>query len=619
MSIAEYTGRLKELADTLYDVGAAVTDHALVINTLRGLNEEYHGTVSIFNNSNNPPSFLVVRSFLIQEERRIKNRRKLAANTALLAGHSTGASAPRPSGTSSSTAPTGGGDRRKKRKPADGRVRPLASVDALTPSYGPRPWTSTYNPWTSVVQAWPLSQWRPTSPGVLGSRPPAPTQAMLATNASSSSSPSLPPELHHAMNNLSLNNPSGTGGGHWFLDTGATSHMANNTGISSSHFIPTQSSQILVGNGAPLQVESIGQTTVPTMFSPLHNILIAPHLIKNLISVRSPTHPMITSGCASITRPNPRYSLATTAPSPPPTSVRMALRDTVWNQAMQDEFDALIANGTWTLVPRPPDAHVVTGKWLFKNKLHSDGTLERRKARWVVRGFTQRAGVDFHQTFSPVIKPTSIRTVLKLVAVRQWPVHQLDVKNAFLHGVLRERVYCHQPSGFVDPDHPAHVCKLVKSIYGLKQASRAWFERLGAYLRHLGFTSTRSDVSLFVYRQGGDTTYILVYVDDILLTASTDRLLHHIIGHLQSEFTIKDLGNIHFFLGVQIKRDHSGFFLTQGQYAEDVLERAGMVNCKPVSTPAEIKPKVSALDGELFDDPTFYRSIAGALQYLTLT
>ena len=115
----------------------------------------------------------------------------------------------------------------------------------------------------------------------------------------------------------------------------------------------------------------------------------------------------------------------------------------------------------------------------FKNKLHPDGSLERRKARWVVRGFTQRAGVDFHQTFSPVVKPASVRTVLHLAASWQWPVHQLDVKNVFLHDELVERVYCPQPAGFVDGDNPDYVCQLVKSLYGLKQAPRAWFQRLG--------------------------------------------------------------------------------------------------------------------------------------------
>lgn len=339
------------------------------------------------------------------------------------------------------------------------------------------------------------------------------------------------------------------------------------------------------------------------------------------VPMEAPRHHMITRARDGIHLPNPKYAnvVAPTSPSPPPSSVRAALRDPAWRTAMQEEFDALQANGTWTLVPRPAHANVITGKWIFKNKLHPDGSLERRKARWVVRGFSQRPGIDFHQTFSPVVKPTSIRTVLHLAASRKWPVHQLDVKNAFLHGDLAERVYCRQPAGFVDANNPDHVCLLVKSLYGLKQAPRAWFQRLGAHLRLLGFVATGSDSSLFVYKCGADVAYLLVYVDDIILTASTTSLLQRVIRDLCREFAIKDLGALKFFLGVQVRRDDEGFFLSQAQYTEDILERAGMANCKPASTPVDTKQKLSVDVGELATDATFYRSITGALQYLTLT
>jgi hypothetical protein len=154
---------------------------------------------------------------------------------------------------------------------------------------------------------------------------------------------------------------------------------------------------------------------------------------------------------------------------------------------MNDEFQALVHNNTWTLVPRPPRANVVTGKWIFKHKMRSDGTLDRYKARWVLRGFTQYPGVDFDETFSPVVKPATIRTVLSLALSRDWPVHQLDVQNAFLHGTLSETVYYTQPSGFVDPARPDHVCRLNKSLYGLKQAPRAWYSCFAAHLLTLGF------------------------------------------------------------------------------------------------------------------------------------
>jgi histone deacetylase 1/2 len=156
----------------------------------------------------------------------------------------------------------------------------------------------------------------------------------------------------------------------------------------------------------------------------------------------------------------------------------------------------------WQLVPRPPRANVITGKWVFRYKTRPDGSLERYKARWVVRGFCQRAGVDFTDTFAPVVKPGTIRAVLQLAISRAWPVHQLDVSNAFLHGHLDEQVFCLQPTGFVDTDYPDHVCLLSRSLYGLKQAPWAWYQRIAAFLQQQGFRSTWSDVSLFVYHQG---------------------------------------------------------------------------------------------------------------------
>jgi hypothetical protein len=269
-------------------------------------------------------------------------------------------------------------------------------------------------------------------------------------------------------------------------------------------------------------------------------------------------------------------------------------------------------------MPRPPHANVITGKWLFKNKLNPKGTLERRKARWVVRGFSQPLGMDFHQTFSPVVKPATIRKVLHLAATCRWPVHQLDVKNAFLHGDLAERVYCHQPASFIDSSHPDHVCLIIKSLYGLKQAPRVWFQRLDNHLRGMGFTATGSDSPLFVYSHGAQVVYLLVYVDDIILTASTPSLLHDVVDKLRQAFAIKDIGALHFFLGVQVCRDDDGFLLNQAQYTEDILERVGMANCKPASTPVEATPKLSATDGQPAEDGSFYCSITGALQYLTL-
>jgi hypothetical protein len=243
---------------------------------------------------------------------------------------------------------------------------------------------------------------------------------------------------------------------------------------------------------------------------------------------------------------------------------------------MTDESEALKTNRTWDLIPRPPDINLISSKWIFRHKLNPDGSLARYKARWVLRGFTQRPGT------------------------------------------LSETVYCVQPSGFIDPHFPDHVCRLKKSLYGLKQAPRAWFGRFAAHLLSLGFTEAKTDASLFIFHRGTDIVYLLLYVDDIVLTASSDGLLRRTIDALQQEFSMKDLGPLHHFLGLSVTRQHGSMHLSQRHYVLEILERAGMSDCKPCSTPIDTHSKLSA-NGDPVDDATDYRSIAGALQYLTFT
>ncbi|KAD5508773.1 hypothetical protein E3N88_16476 [Mikania micrantha] len=219
----------------------------------------------------------------------------------------------------------------------------------------------------------------------------------------------------------------------------------------------------------------------------------------------------------------------------------------------------------------------------------------------------------------PVVKPATIRTVLSLAISRSWPIHQLDVKNAFLHGHLNETVFMHQPPGFHDKTHPNFVCRLKKSLYGLKQAPRAWYTRFASHLLSQGFRSSVCDPSLFIYSQNDQLAYLLLYVDDIVLTASSNALLSHIIAMLSAEFAMTDLGQLHHFLGIKVTHTPTGLFLDQSQYTKDILSRASMTACKPCSTPVDSSAKLSALDGPIFHDPSLYRSLAGALQYLTFT
>ena len=179
------------------------------------------------------------------------------------------------------------------------------------------------------------------------------------------------------------------------------------------------------------------------------------------------------------------------------------------------------------------------------------------------RGFSQQPSVDYDETFSPVIKPATIRIVLSLAVSKNWPIHQLDVKNAFPHGYLDEVVYSQQPSGFIDPQHPTHVCRLLKSLYGLKQAPRAWFQRFSTFARSIGFVESKSDASLFIYRQGFDIAYLLLYVNDIILTASTATIISKLTTTFSHEFSMKDLGPLHHFLGIFVTHTSSGIHLSQ--------------------------------------------------------
>ncbi|GJT50735.1 ribonuclease H-like domain-containing protein [Tanacetum coccineum] len=362
-----------------------------------------------------------------------------------------------------------------------------------------------------------------------------------------------------------------------------------------------------------IQTQTQNNPLPPPIFDPPN-----PQTNTNPVNEPPRTHPMITRSQSGIVKPIERLSLHTSSLSPIPKSPFIALKDPNWCNAMYDEYNALVKNGTWILVPRPSDVNLVRSMWLFKHKFHADGTLSRYKARLVANGSNQQHGVDFDETFSPVVKPATIRTVLSLAVSRQWLIHQLDVKNAFLNGDLSETVYMHQPPGFVDSRYPNHVCLLQRSLYGLKQAPRAWFQRFAGYATRAGFSPSRCDSSLFIYTQGSQVAYLLIYVDDIILTASSPVLLQQIVDSLHKEFDMTDLGALNYFLGISTVRHPTGLFLYQKKYARQLLERAHMVNCNPSRTPIGTDSKLGP-DGVPVRDPTLYLSLAGGLQYLIFT
>lgn len=366
---------------------------------------------------------------------------------------------------------------------------------------------------------------------------------------------------------------------------------------------------------SPLLKQILQLPITPHLNAPDPQPIPAPAILQQI----PPTgHSMTTRSKAGVYKPKAQLSLVATV-SPIPKSYIQALSDPNWTPSMTDEIDAFHETNTWDLVPKPKDTNVVRCMWLHKHKLNADGSFKRYRSRLVANGKSQEEGVDYNETFSPVVKPATIRSVLNVSLARDWPIHQLDVKNAFLHGNLEETIYMHQPPGFVDKQFPDHVCRLNKAIYGLKQAPRAWNSRFANFVLRMGFVSSRSDASLFVYKKGSLQAYLLLYVDDIILTASTTQLLNSIIQTLKTEFPMSDSGKLSYFLGVSAEFINGGIFLSQRAYAEDIIKRAGMENCKPCVTPVDVSSKLSATAGEKMTDPTHYRSLAGALQYLTFT
>ena len=303
-----------------------------------------------------------------------------------------------------------------------------------------------------------------------------------------------------------------------------------------------------------------------------------------------------------------------------PTSYTEASRHDCWIKAMKVELQALQSNNTWRLTPLPPHKTAIGCRWIYKIKYRADGSIERHKARLVAKGYTQMEGLDYLDTFSPVAKLTTVRLLLAIVALNQWHLRQLDVNNAFFHGELDEEVYMQIPPG-LSVDNPQLVYHLQRSLYGLKQASRQWFMKLSSFLSSHGFQQSNADHSLFLRFTGDITTILLVYVDDIILMGNNIAEIQTMITLLDREFRIKDLGDLKFFLGLEIARTSKGIHLCQRKYTLDILSESGMLGCKPNLTPMDYSTKLQADSGSLLsaESSSSYRRLIGKLIYLTNT
>jgi hypothetical protein len=244
---------------------------------------------------------------------------------------------------------------------------------------------------------------------------------------------------------------------------------------------------------------------------------------------------------------------------------------------MKKEHQSIMKNDVWEIVPRPKEKLVVTSKWVYKIKHVADGSMEKYKARFVVRAFSKKEGEDYEETFSPVARYTSIRAIMSLATSMGWSLHQMDVKTTFLNGAIKEEVYIKQPQGFEVHSRDTLVCRLKKYLYGLKKAPRAWYAIIDNYLMIFGFSKSYADTDLYYKIMNNAPVILLLYVDNLFLIGE-ESLIIHCKKELSYDFDMKYLGLMHYYLGLEVWQKHGEVFHGQGKYAINILQKFGMMD-----------------------------------------
>ncbi|GJV14605.1 retrovirus-related pol polyprotein from transposon TNT 1-94 [Tanacetum coccineum] len=270
----------------------------------------------------------------------------------------------------------------------------------------------------------------------------------------------------------------------------------------------------------------------------------------------------------------------------------------------------------WELVPRPEGKNIIALKWLWKNKCDAKNIVVRNKTRLVAKGYRQEEGIDFEESFAPVARLEAVRMFIAYAAHKNITIFQMDVKTAFLNGPLKEEVYVSQPEGFIDPEFPDHVYRLKKALYGLKQAPRAWYDKLSSFLIEHGFTKGIVDPTLFTRRHGEDILLVQVYVDDIIFGSTNPDFSKRFANLMKNNFEMSMMGELKFFLGLQVHQSPRGIFISQSQYAIELLKKHGLDECVSMSTPMATERLDADLQGTPTDQTT-YRRMIGGLMYLT--
>eukprot|EP00253_Pinus_taeda_P012844 PITA_12844 len=296
-----------------------------------------------------------------------------------------------------------------------------------------------------------------------------------------------------------------------------------------------------------------------------------------------------------------------------------SVNENKWIEAMNEEIGAIEKSKTWELVDLPEGKDAIGVKWVYKTKSNAEGKIDRQKARLVVKGYKQQQGKDYNETFAPVARMETVRTVLSIASQRKWKIYQMDVKSAFLNGALKEEVYVERPRGYEVEGQEHKVCKLKKALYGLKQAPRAWYNIIDAYLIENGFDKCDGEPMLYIKENDGKILIVVLYVDELIFTRNDASLIADFKAVMKIEFEMTDLGFLRYFPRIEVDQSENGVFISQVKYVEAVLKRFNMLNSKAAVTPMVMGLKLTKEDSSKDFDPKLYKSIVGSLMYLTAT
>ncbi|GJS99151.1 ribonuclease H-like domain, reverse transcriptase, RNA-dependent DNA polymerase [Tanacetum coccineum] len=302
-----------------------------------------------------------------------------------------------------------------------------------------------------------------------------------------------------------------------------------------------------------------------------------------------------------------------------PKNYKEASTDQKWIEAMKVELDSINRNNTWELTTLPKGHKAIGLKWVFKTKKDANGNIVKHKARLVAKGYIQEHGIDFEEVFAPVARMETIRLLLAIAANNKWEVHHLDVKSAFLHGDLKEEVYVTQPEGFIKRQDQGKVYRLIKALYGLRQAPRAWNIKLDNTLKSLDFKKCALEQAIYTKRSKDSILLIGVYVDDLIITGTPKEEIDNFKAQMEEKFEMSDLGLLAYYLGIEVTQTNGDISIKQSAYASKILKEAGMIDCNETLIPMDPGTRLTKITEGTMVNSTEYRSLIGCLRYLLHT